>query len=62
LERHGRIHTTLILARLKIDIVEIKLFKTDFKSLLDEDQPFPISFEDPGETVPPSKRTELKVQ
>ena len=52
----------LILAPLKINVVEIMLCDTDFNSLLDEDHPCPISFEDPGETVPSGKRTESKVQ
>ena len=52
----------LILAPLKINVVEIMLCDTDFNSLLDEDHPYPISFEDPGETVPSGKRTELEVQ
>jgi len=34
-------------------MMEIILCQTDFKSLLDEDPPSPISFEDRGETVPP---------
>lgn len=52
----------LILAALQINVVEIMLCDTDFNSLLDEDPPCPILFEDPGETVPSGKRTESKVQ